>query len=174
MKFSLTNFKYSSVIPGIGENQRKRLKSYDYVFAVSDTTFVNYNNHKQTVGLGSIGRYSSNNSHSQGIIFHVTYAISPTGLPLGILAFEAWFRPPEGYNNERRNENNESDRWLRQFKLAAGIFPKNTKMIYMADRESDLYEIFEAAQELGVEVVIRSKHDQRGNGGVFISSSGYQ
>ena len=139
---------------------RERLKNHNYAFAVSDTSFINYNNHKKTVGLGSIGRYSTNNSHSQGIIIHVTYAVALSGLVLGILAFEAWVRPPEGYD-KHRDEDKESDRWLRQLKLAAEVFPKGTRMIYMADRESDLYEIFEFAKERDIDVIIRSKHDRR-------------
>ena len=141
----------------------RRLVNCDYFLAISDTTFVNYNNLKKTVGLGSIGRYSSHNKHSQGIIIHVTYAVALNGLPLGLLAFEAWTRPPEGYD-ERRSENNESDRWLRQFKQAAKRCPPDTNMIYVADRESDLYEIYQAAKEMDVDVIVRSKHDRRVKG----------
>lgn len=138
----------------------ERMKSYPFVYAASDTTFINYNNLKQTVGLGSIGRNSTNKSHVQGAIAHVTYAIAPNGLPLGILSFEVWTRPPNGYGDEKR-ENNESDRWLRHMEEVARLYPKGTRMVYLADRESDLYEIFTAAKKLKIEIVIRSKYDRR-------------
>ena len=141
----------------------RRLANSDYFLAISDTTFVNYNNLKKTVGLGSIGRYNPRSQHSQGIIVHVTYAVALNGLPLGLLAFETWTRPPEGYDGKREG-NNESDRWLRQFKQAVKRCPPDTNMIYVADRESDLHEIYQAAKDMDVDVIIRSKHNRRVKG----------
>lgn len=163
--FDNENVKAQELIkPHILQTQ-KRMERYEYVFAVSDTCYINYNNLKKTAGLGSIGRYRTEVNHSQGIITHVTYAVSPDGLPLGILAVKAWTRPAEGYGPDGRpKENKESRRWTEQMLEASKVYPAKTKMIYVADRESDIYELFEKAREHGIEVVVRSKHDRKVKG----------
>ena len=138
-----------------------RMKNYKTVLVISDTTFVNYNGHPKTVGLGSIGRYGTGKKHSQGLILHVTYAVAPNGLPLGVLSIKVWTRPPEGYGKDTDAREKESLRWIEEMEKAFNRCPKGTKMIYIADRESDIYGIFKRAAELGIEIVVRSKHDRR-------------
>ena len=73
---------------------------------------------------------------------HITYAIAPNGLPLGILAIKIWARPVDGYaSDETRKEDNESKRWADQMVEVSKLYPPNTQMIYVADRESDIYEL---------------------------------
>jgi beta-glucosidase-like glycosyl hydrolase len=58
----------------------ERIEAYERVLLVQDTTFLNYTHHPATQGLGPIG------GGQRGLVMHSTLALTPKGLPLGILA----------------------------------------------------------------------------------------
>ena len=60
----------------------ERMKEYDIVLAVQDTTFFNYTHHPKTEGLGEIGNKKQN---QRGFGMHSTLAVAPIGTPLGLL-----------------------------------------------------------------------------------------
>ena len=64
------------------ERTVKRMKSHALVLAVQDTTYLNYTHHPQTEGLGEIGAKAQN---QRGFGMHSTLAVTPQGLPLGLL-----------------------------------------------------------------------------------------
>ena len=77
----------------------QRMQSAEKVLCIQDTTFLNYNSHPSTQGLGHIGSrgagQSARGKGSQGLIMHTSLAIDPStleGLPLGILDQDIWAR----------------------------------------------------------------------------------
>ena len=56
---------------------------YQTVLAIQDTTEYNFTAHLATEGLGPL-----DNRKSKGFFVHSTLAVSPAGLPLGLLAQE--------------------------------------------------------------------------------------
>ncbi len=66
------------------------------VLAIQDTTFFNFTGQKKTRGLGPIGDRSGKRP---GLILHSTFAVTPSGLPLGVLTHDGGAR--EGF---RENE----------------------------------------------------------------------
>jgi len=66
----------------------ERVAALPLVLAVQDTTELDFSTHPATTGLGPL-RVPSN----QGLLVHSTLAVTPEGLPLGLLAQEVWARP---------------------------------------------------------------------------------
>lgn len=130
------------------------------VLSIQDTTDVNLNGHKKTDGLG----YCS--EHVRGIKQHSCIAISPEGIPYGILGQyyetreEAKSKLTKAEKNARRIEEKESYRWLRMLEESTGDIPEEIRVITICDREGDFYELYAKAMELKKEFIIRVTHDR--------------
>lgn len=136
----------------------ERIKQEPVVLAVQDTSYLNFSTHKQTQGLGPIG---DRRSASVGLVTHNILAVTPQGLPLGLLNQTGWARV--GYNQqserERKNtsiEHKESYRWIQGIEFVQKLKPENVRVITVCDRESDIYEFFVAAERCHAEFVIRA------------------
>jgi hypothetical protein len=70
-----------------------RIASERVVFAVQDTTELNYTHLPATEGLGTIG----SSKKLRGMLVHTTMAFTPERVPLGVLAQQTWIRPPEEF-----------------------------------------------------------------------------
>jgi hypothetical protein len=134
------------------------MKQEPVVLAVQDTSYLNFSTHKQTQGLGPIG---DSRSASVGLVTHNILAVTPQGLPLGLLNQIGWARV--GYNQqsdrERKNtsiEHKESYRWIQGIEFVQNLKPENVRVITVCDRESDIYEFFVASEHCHGEFVIRA------------------
>ena len=125
------------------ESTAQRIKSYDVVLAVQDTTTLNYTARPSTRGLGPI---STKAHHAMGMIVHDTMAFSVQGTPLGLLDVQCWARDPKQAGKKYRRkelpiEEKESLKWLASYHSAAEVgklCPHQTKLVSVADRESDI------------------------------------
>lgn len=136
----------------------ERMQAEPIVLAVQDTSYLNFSSHKQARGLGPIG---DSRSASLGLVTHNILAVTPQGLPLGLLHQTGWARA--GYNQqserERKNtsiEHKESYRWIQGLELVQVVKPEPVRVITVCDRESDIYEFFVAAEHCQAEFVIRA------------------
>lgn len=146
-----------------------RMKSEAVVLCVTDTTELDYTGKKDIVGLGPL-TYKA----QRGMYLHLTLAVTPQRLSLGALSAILWARDPEDYgrsaeHQDRPIEEKESIRWLESYQWVrehARTLP-DTQLVYVADRESDIYEVFVegAKQPGGADFLIRSKHDRNLVGG---------
>jgi hypothetical protein len=100
-------------------------------------------------------------NHVQGLVSHISLAVSSSGLPLGLQSFEVWARPDDGYGElDDRDQKKESQKWLRHIDMASSLYKDKSKMIFVADRESDYFEVFDKLVKDSIHGVIRSKHDR--------------
>lgn len=96
-----------------------RMSQHPLVLAVQGTTFFNYTHHPHTEELGEIG---NKKQKQQGFGMHSTLAITPTGMPLGLLTQTFFTRPiaePSHQPNDLHKlpiEDKESYRWIQAFK----------------------------------------------------------
>jgi hypothetical protein len=148
-----------------------RMQSHSIVLAVQDTTSLNYSTHPRTEGLGPI---SNNADKTIGLFVHGTLALTVAGQPLGLLDVQVRSRDHRRFGSSRnayqRNHKavaeKESQRWLdslRACQQAAPLCPRTT-LVNVADREGDLYELFEQALQPGeppVHVLIRAQHNRK-------------
>jgi hypothetical protein len=70
-----------------------RMACHSLILAVQDTTYFNYSHHPATQGLGLIGSVEDG---QVGLIMPTTLALTPQGVPLGVLTQETWARHQAG------------------------------------------------------------------------------
>lgn len=143
----------------------KTVQGRQVILAVSDTTSLNFTNHRATQGLGPIDQLEI-----QGILSHNTLALDLKGTPLGLLRHQAWVRNPQEYGKrhtrtKRSIENKESYRWVQCVQEVGerldSLQDARPYVIHIFDREGDIHEVFEAVQKTGDGAVIRSSWNRR-------------
>lgn len=77
-----------------------RMSQHSLVLAVQDTTFFNYTHHPHSEELGAIG---NKKQKQQGFGMHSTLAVTPTGMPLGLLT-QAFFTRPVDEPSHQPND----------------------------------------------------------------------
>jgi len=149
----------------------QRMRDEPVVLAIQDTTYFNFSKHKKTRGLGPIG---DKETDPKGLILHSTFAVTPHGLPLGVLLHRCWART--GYRETATEfeskpiEEKESHRWVQDLRETARVASshKSTMVVTVADRESDIYEFLLEAHCLNAKYVIRACYSR------YIASQEYR
>lgn len=142
---------------------------------IEDTTELDFSSHRATEGLGRVG-----NDHGQGAYLHSTLVLQtrpgpaapPPTEPLGLLHAETWLRTDTSRKaRETRAERNrradrESQRWGRCFIDDPTLHPPpGVRWIYVADRESDIYELLAERIPGEVDFVVRASRPRRTKAG---------
>jgi hypothetical protein len=95
---------------------------------------------------------------------HSSLAVTTAGVPLGLSAVKFWtrdkFKGGAGLNrrvNPTRVpiETKESYRWLENLRQSIELLGAPERCVHVGDRESDIYELFCLAQDLGTRFVVR-------------------
>ena len=145
---------------------RQRVAERPVVRAVSDTTSLNFADRPDTSGLGPI---STSAEKMFGLWYHTDWAFSPDGLPLGLVHSQGWARDPKQFGcrsqrHQRAIEQKESAKWLRSLAAVQALAAQTpqTRWVMIADREADLYELFEktAMPPANVARLIRAHHNR--------------
>lgn len=135
-----------------------RMHKVPLILAVQDTTEYNLNHLQATEGLGYC-------SHKQvrGFFMHSMLALTPEGLPLGVLGLKTWSRPLDelGKRKQRRKlpiHAKESAKWLQgqQHLSTLKSYCPDTHLVSISDRESDIYDLFIAERASGVDWLVRA------------------
>lgn len=159
--FDNADIVHSHILHSHVASSLARMQRQPLILAVQDTTVIDYTGHAATEGLGPV-----HTKGGWGLLCHGTLAFTPARLPLGVLALRTWARKPEARTRERRRERpieqKESQKWLDSLKALAELKPKlpDTRLVSVADRESDVYEFFTEAQALGLDVLVRAAWDR--------------
>jgi hypothetical protein len=103
-----------------------------------------------------------------GILMHSSLAITTEGLPLGLAAIKFWTRKKfvgrHALNKPNPTrvpiETKESFRWLENLRQSSALFGEPDRCVHIGDRESDIYELFCTARELGTHFVVRACVDR--------------
>ncbi|TCK94573.1 IS4 family transposase [Paraburkholderia sp. BL9I2N2] len=140
-----------------------RMGQVPIVLAVQDTTEFNLTHLPATEGLGyGSGRYE------RGFIMHSLLAVTPEGLPLGVLGMKTWARPENGFGKKHQRatrpiEEKESIKWIEGIEHLAALKARcaGTRLVGVGDRESDLYELFTTERPDGVDWLVRASRNRR-------------
>ena len=112
-------------------------------------------------------------SGKAGFFVHHALCITPDRTPLGVLWSDAWGRPQRSTGRSRfmsghdlaKLEERESDRWLEGL-TEAHLWTEGCKqVVHVLDSEADSFRIFEHAQALRANFVIRLSHIRRTDDG---------
>lgn len=143
-----------------------RMRARPVVLAVQDTSYLDYATHPATEALGPL---SGEGGH--GMIMHSTFAVTPERLPLGVLSLRLWARdaakPKQRQTRRTRAiKDKESHKWIESVQAVAALKERlpGTRLVSVADRESDVFEFFLEAQKLGVDVLARAAYDRNVDG----------
>ena len=150
------------------EQTRARCQEQELILAIQDTTDVDDSTHPATTGLGHLQGKRTKGRLPQGLKVHSVMAASQQGVPLGLLYQQVWVREDETATEEeavhRRHQSideKESGRWLLVPQAIGASFAPAQRVLTIADREADLYDLFAQARPVGQELLIRAKHDRR-------------
>jgi len=100
-----------------------------------------------------------------GLLKHASLVVTTEGLPLGLSAVKFWSRQQfKGTAALKRKinptrvpiEQKESIRWLDNMRQSTALLAAPARCVHVGDRESDIYELYCAAQDLGTHFVVRS------------------
>lgn len=148
--------------------ERIRQGGHRRVLLVQDTTEFDYTTHKKLQGSGPLS-----SPNPRGFFAHNLLVVTPERVPLGRWHTFNYARDDAEHGKsatckQRPIEQKESFRWLEGYREAcalAGLVPE-CEVLCVADRESDIYELFvEYEQRLAqgrpvAQLLIRSKVDR--------------
>lgn len=148
----------------------QRLQGHAVILCVQDTTTLNYSTHPRSQGLGPIG---NNRDKTVGLLLHTTLALTSTGQPLGVLQAQSWARSRRtfGRSSHARNrtprDQKESQKWMDSLLACQSLACRcaSTTLVNVADREGDLYDLFQQAlaPDSGprVHLLVRAQHNRQ-------------
>ena len=136
------------------------------LLVLHDTTEFSYQSTGASVGL------ISNLPRKRtvcGLLMHSSLVVTTDGLPLGLAAVKVWTRKEfKGTNALKRTvnptripiEEKESFKWLENLRQATALIERPDRCIHIGDRESDIFELFCAAEEAGTKFLVRTCVDR--------------
>jgi hypothetical protein len=104
-----------------------------------------------------------------GILMHSSLAVTTEGLPLGVAAIKFWNRKKFKGKRALKTQVNptrlpiekkESIRWLHNLEQSTALLAAPDRCVHVGGRESDIYELFCKAQELGKHFAVRTCVDR--------------
>jgi len=134
------------------------------VLSVQDTTEINCSHRHAMKGLGEL-----TNPKNRGEFLHPALAVGTDGVPLGLLHAMTWTRLVEehGKAQQRRArsfEDKESVRWWTTIETVESVLQRPGLLLHVADREADIFELFDRGQQKHRRLLIRASRDRRVEG----------
>jgi hypothetical protein len=145
------------------------------ILVLHDTTELSFQrNDPEAIGRISFlkGRHATHTIC--GLLMHSSLVLTPAGVPLGLAAVKFWTREKfKGTNALKKKvnptripiEHKESVRWLENLRRSTELLGDPSRCVHIGDRESDIFELFCAAQEAGTSFLVRACVDRLADGG---------
>jgi hypothetical protein len=175
--FSNPRVTEADILAGHFQSTRERLSAADgLVFVFHDTTEFTYQREAtEAIGITksiNSGRDKAGRVRSHtvcGILMHSSLALTSEGLPLGLTAAKFWTRKKfKGTAALKKKinptrvpiEKKESVRWLENVRESTKLLDNPGRCVHIGDRESDIFELFCTAQDIGTHFLIRTCVDR--------------
>lgn len=175
--FANRNVSEDKILEGHFAASSMRIRATDgLILILQDTTEFSFKRSApEKIGFTNVstgrklkeGRYQK---HAVcGLLMHASLAVTPEGLPLGLTAAKFWSRAKfKGTAALKRKinptrvpiEQKESMRWLDNLRLSTELAGEPERCVHIGDRESDIYELYCLAEELGTNFLVRSCVDR--------------
>ena len=139
----------------------QRIQAEPMVLAIQDTTSLNFQSHPVTQGIGPIDAKGTS-----GLFVHSVLTVTAQGVPLGLVHQQVWARDPEekGKSKKRKQlpiSEKESQRWLDSLQATQSAVQEGARIITIADREADIYDLFALPRATNMDLLIRANYDRR-------------
>ncbi len=175
--FSNDRIDEAQILAGHFQATRDRFKASEGpVLVLQDTTEFSYQREKtEPIGLTkstNSGRDKAGRLRKHavcGLLMHSSLVVTLEGLPLGLAAVKFWTRSKfKGTAALKRKinptrvpiEQKESFRWLENLRQSNALLDDPARSVHVGDRESDIYELFCLAEELGTHILVRTCVDR--------------
>lgn len=144
-----------------------RVAAQAVALVVQDSTSLNYTAHPATEGLGPLNTRADG---SLGMWLHDSLAVTPEGVPLGLVDVQLWARDPaaagqRATRHERPIEAKESHKWRVGYQAASRLARQcpDTTVVSVGDREADVYQLFVDAgrEDNGAKLLVRAERTRR-------------
>lgn len=146
------------------------------ILVLQDTTEFTYQR-ESTDAIGMTYRINSGKDKAGrfrmhtvcGLLMHSSLAVTLDGLPLGLSAIKFWTRSKfKGTAALKKKinptrvpiEQKESFRWLENIRQSVALLGDPGRCVHIGDRESDIYELFCMAHDLGTHFLVRTCVDR--------------
>src|SRR5579859_6925467 len=140
----------------------RRMAQQAIVLLPQDTTQLDYSTHTDTDGLGVL-----QSQHQRGLLLHTTLAVTPAGVPLGVIDQQVWARAPDqlGKRPDRKArplEEKESVKWVNSLARALALQAQlpGVQLVSIADREGDVNDFLRPVLTTGLAVLVRAAWDR--------------
>ena len=140
------------------------------LLVLHDTTEFSYYTDNTDIGLLTKVPFPAKHPHRfRGFLMHSSLTLTTEGLPLGLAAIKFWTRKSfKGCNALKRHinptripiEEKESFRWLENLRQSTALLNRPADCVHIGDRESDIYELFAIAHDLGTNFLLRTCVDR--------------
>lgn len=155
--FSNPKISSEKILTTHKEATTQRTKKHDRVLVVQDTTELNYSGQHCKQGVGP-----THHGQEKALLLHPSIVVSESGICLGVYDDYQWYRKElmsrkvdkKTLNNERLHKKHvrekESYRWVLGYKHATELAQRcpDTHVIAIADREGDIYDLYEEARNI--------------------------
>ena len=129
-----------------------------HVVAVQDTSELALNPRRGRERYGPVAK-----GRAAGLLLHPVLAVEAgTGALLGLVSMRVWNRAQGKLapRRERATADKESQRWIEGTAEAGMVLGEAASITMVADRESDVYELF-AARPANVDLIVRAGQNRR-------------
>ena len=162
--FSSQEVNYQKIITPHWQQSRQACQEPGEYLLIEDTTALDFTSHQAAKDLGLIG-----DGRGRGILVHSNLAVrierwnsqqEPQTTIVGLFGQHCWARQASASRktekkSQRLRRQRESQRWAAVFEESGGPGAQS-RWTYVADRESDIYEVFGRCGKHGVNFIIRA------------------
>lgn len=148
---------WDTVLPCLQAGGHRRL------LQLTDTVEFDFTKNRSRKALGPL-----NYPFRRGIRTHNSMIVSEEGVPMGLLRQSHHLRSDEDFGRAAERqcapfEQKESYRWCEHFMAGQSLCEQNPniELIYVADREADIMELYLARNSERMHFVVRSRHDRK-------------
>jgi hypothetical protein len=151
------------------ERTIQRMKAQKTVLCIQDGSDLNYSTLERCEGLGFVGT-NQTGKQSKGLHLHSTFAVTSSGLPLGVLRAECTAREQRSQEDRRPLsaipiEEKNTFSWIQGMRDCMEIkqLMPHTSLISVMDREADFFEIFDdqRRKSFRVDLLVRAQHNRK-------------
>lgn len=153
-----------AISQAVAEATLRRAVEHDYIVVPIDGTSLNLTDRAQRKGFGSIG---ARDRGARGLKLIDAVALSPAGLPLGLLSMQWWSRPLKANKlslSVRPREEKETQHWLNAIDDVSDLLARQAPELrawFHLDREGDSQHVLEKLASGKHWFTVRSNFDRR-------------
>lgn len=147
------------IMEGHYQQLEGRVKGRDLI-CIQDTSEYNYDHHKEILKKDQLGTISDN--HSLGLRVHPMLVMDKDEFPYGISSLQILNRVNKVQDKHDRKyqqlpiEEKESYRWIKSIEETKARLSKSKSLTIVADRESDIYQLWSRTLDSKTHLVIRT------------------